>query len=77
MTGPHRQSGNQFTFFTSTKVQILTQTSRLYAGARAVEIEWTVGPLPIDDGAQFACFTSTEVQMLLRLLALLVQKHNC
>ncbi len=51
VTGPRRQSGTQFTCFTGTKVPILTQASRLYAGARAVEIEWTVGPLPIDDGA--------------------------
>ena len=27
-----------------------TQTVRLYAGAKSVEIEWTVGPVPIDDG---------------------------
>jgi hypothetical protein len=27
-----------------------TQTVRLYAGAKSVEIEWTVGPVPIEDG---------------------------
>jgi hypothetical protein len=27
-----------------------TQTVRLYAGAKSVEIEWTVGPVPVEDG---------------------------
>jgi len=27
-----------------------TQTVRLYQGAKSVEIEWTVGPIPVDDG---------------------------
>ncbi|MGB1598329.1 MAG: glycoside hydrolase family 38 C-terminal domain-containing protein, partial [Promethearchaeia archaeon] len=27
-----------------------TQTVRLYAGARHVEVEWTIGPVPIQDG---------------------------
>jgi alpha-mannosidase len=27
-----------------------TQTVRLYQGAKSVEIEWTVGPIPVEDG---------------------------
>lgn len=27
-----------------------TQTVRLYTGAKSVEIEWTVGPVPVEDG---------------------------
>ena len=52
----------------------VSQVVRLYADSRALELEWTVGPLPI----QWVCFDHiySQVVFIVRLLAQ-VTVYNC